>query len=187
MAQEHRHLAGDQRADRVQWIGAPGGHDLELQAGELRGERLGVGQIGLRQAQDRSQPADVGGDQGAFDEPGARWRIGQGHHDQKLIGIGDDDAFSRVGVIGGAAQHRSPFSPADDPGQRVGSAGYVTDDAHVVADDDGGAPEFPRAHGRDDARRVTPKRAPPPAAVDRHDHRGDRRSHARLASHGAHP
>ena len=95
------------------------------------------------------ESAGVCGDQRALDQAGARWRVGQRDHDQQLVGVGDDDAFGRIGVIGGAPQHRSPLTAPHDAGQRVGRAGQVADDADIVADDDRRAAEFPGAHGGD--------------------------------------
>ena len=55
----------------------------------------GGGEVGLGQAQDRRQPAGVGGDQRAVDEAGARRRVGERDHDQQLVGVGDDDPLGR--------------------------------------------------------------------------------------------
>ena len=119
VAEQHRHLAGQQRGDGVEGVVAARGGDREVEVGELRGERLRRGEIGLGQTQDRAQPAGVGGDQCALDQAGARRRVGQRHHDEQLVGVGDDDAFGRIGVIGGAPQHRSPLTAPHDAGQRV--------------------------------------------------------------------
>ena len=104
-------LPRQQRLHRVQRIVAAGGDDGEVQIGELRGERLRRRQVGLGQAQDRRQPAGVGGDQRPLDEAGARRRVGQRHHDQQLVGVGDHHPLGGIGVIGGAPQHRSAFGP----------------------------------------------------------------------------
>ena len=116
------------------------------------------------------EPAGVGGDQGPLDEAGARRRVGQRDDDQQLVGVGDDHPLGRVGVIGGAAQHRSAFAATHDAGQGVGLAGQVADDVDLVADDDRRAAQFPGPHRGDDAVRVAAERAAPPAAVDGDDH-----------------
>ena len=53
-------------------------------------------------------------------QTGARRRVGQRHHDHHLVGIGHHHPFGGVGVIGGAAQHRSPVTSTDDPRQVSG-------------------------------------------------------------------
>ena len=123
----------------------------QIEIGELRGERFGRGQVGLGQAQDGFESAGVCRDQRALDQAGAGRRVGQRNHDQQLVGVGDDDAFGRIGVIGGAPQHRSPLTAPHDAGQRVGPPGQVADDADIVADDDRRAAEFPCPHGGDPA------------------------------------
>ena len=68
MAEQHRHLVGQQRRDDVEWVVAARGGDRQVEIGELLGERFRRGEIGLGQAQDRFEPAGVGGDQCALDE-----------------------------------------------------------------------------------------------------------------------
>ncbi|AMD54433.1 hypothetical protein ATO49_09055 [Mycolicibacterium fortuitum subsp. fortuitum DSM 46621 = ATCC 6841 = JCM 6387] len=133
MSEEHGDLVGEQGSDRVERIFSARRDDGEVQIFELCGERFGRGQIGFRQAQHRGEPAGVRGDQSSFDESGARRRVGQGHHDQQLVGVGDHHPFGRIGVIGGAAQHCSALTAAHDPGQRVRATGQVADDVDVVA------------------------------------------------------
>ena len=164
---------------RVQRVVATGDDHLEIQVGVLLGERRGGREIGLGQAQDRDQPAGVGRDQRPIDQPGARRRVGQRHHDQQLIGVGDDHPFGGVGVIGGAPQHCSPRTATHDAGQRIGAAGQIADDVDVVADDDRCAAQFPGPHRGDMAVDVAVERTSPPAAVDADHHRRARRRRAR--------
>jgi hypothetical protein len=170
MAEEHRHLVGQQRGDDVEWVVAARGGDREVEVGELLGERLRRGEIGLGQTQDRLEPACVGGDQCALELAGARWRVGQSDHDEELVGVGDDDAFGGIGVIGGAPQHRSPLTAPDDAGQCVCLSRKVTDDADVIADDDRGAPQFAGAHRGDEVVGVTAHGTAPAPAVDGDNH-----------------
>ena len=137
----------------------------------MLGERLGGREVGLGQAQDREQSTGVGRDQRPVDQTGARRRVGQRHHDQQLIGVGDDHPFGRVGVIGGAPQQGSPRAAPHDAGQRVGAAGQIADDVDVIADDDRCAAQFPGPHRCDMAVDVAAERTSPAAAVDADHHR----------------
>ena len=171
MSQQHGHFAGEQGRHRVERIVSSGGGDPEIEFGELGGEGFGGCQVGLGQAQDGFESAGVRGDQGALHQAGAWRRIGESDDDQQLIGVGDDDAFGGVGVIGGAPQHGSPLTSPHDASQRVVLARDIADDADVVTHDDRGASEFACAHRGDDAVGVGVERAAPPAAVDG-DHHG---------------
>ena len=117
------------------------------------------------------QPAGVGGDQCAFDETGARRRVGQRDHDQQLIGVGDDDALGRdrchrrcaATPFAGhraarcapgcpACPDRSPTMPTSSPttiGVRPSSRARMAVTTPVG---------------------VAAERASPPPAVDRHHH-----------------
>ena len=128
-----------QGLEAVQWFFPPRGDHSEVEVGELFGERCRRREVGLGQTQDRVQAAGKGRDERPVHQTGARRRVGQRHHHHHLIGVGHHHPLGGVGVIGGAAQHRSARSAADDSGQGVGSAGQVTDDVHLVADDDRGA------------------------------------------------
>lgn len=171
MAQQHRDLVGQQRRDRVQRVVAARGDHGEIQVGELRGERFGWGEVRFRQAKNRFQASGVRGDQRALDKPGARWRIGQRHHDEQLVGVGDHNAFGGVGVVGGAAQNRPAFAAAHDAGQGVGSAGQIADHVHVVTHHDRRAAQFAGAHRGDSLCGVAVQRATPPPTVDGDHHR----------------
>ena len=72
--------------------------------------------------------------------------------DHQLVGVGDDDALDRVGVVGGAAQHRAcAGSTRTMRARRVRLAGHVTDERDPVADDDAVAAELAGLHRRDHA------------------------------------
>ena len=118
-------LSASSGADRLERIVAARDGDGQVEVGELRGERLRGARSVLVRHRIGVQPTGVGGDQSALDQAGARRRVGQRDHDQQLIGVGDDDPFGRIGVIGGAPQHRSPFTAPHDAGQGVGPAGQV--------------------------------------------------------------
>ena len=170
MADERGEPAGEDGGDLVERVVAAAEHDRQVEIGEGSGEFGGIGEIGLRQAQDRCQAADVGGGQRAFHESGARWWIGQCGDDQQLVGIGHHDAFIRVGVVGGAAQHGGAVGDLDDARQRVRPTGQIADHRHLIADDDRRAAQFPCAHRGDPTVRVAVEDAAPAATVDRHDH-----------------
>ena len=63
VAEQHRHLVDQQRCNDVERVVATGGCDGQVEIGELRRERLRRREVGLGQAQNRRQPAGVGGDQ----------------------------------------------------------------------------------------------------------------------------
>jgi hypothetical protein len=139
---------GPQRRQRL----AAAHHDERHVKGLVRrDERVGGGQVGLREDEQRRQARVVRRDQATVDQPGARFGVGHGGHDRELVGVGDDDALDRIGVVGGTAQHRRPGLDADDPGQRVGGAGEVAHDGDPVAHDDALAPQLAGLHRRDEA------------------------------------
>ena len=139
-------------------------------------------QVGLGQAQDGPEAAGVGGDQRAVHQSGARRRVGQRHHHQQLVGVGHHHPFGGVGVIGGAAQHRSPLAAPHDAGQGVGPAGQVAHHVDLVADDDRGAAQFAGPHRGHRPLRIAAEHAAPAAAVDGDHHRRHRRRRARAGS-----
>ena len=144
-----RDLAGDDLGEICQLVAGAGVVHGHVQVPEFGGEGLRVFQVGLRQAQHGLQATDEGSDQGALDEPGPRWRVGDGGDDQQVLRIRDDDALVGVGVVRGAAQHGVALSLADDACQRVFTAGGIAHHADAVADDDGGAPHLPGEHAGD--------------------------------------
>ena len=171
MAKQHGDFPDQQVRDGVQRVVAAGGDHGQIEVGELLGERGGGREVGLGQAQDRYQPAGVGRDQRSIDQAGARRRVGQGHHDQQLIGVGDDDPLGGIVVIGGAPQHCSPRPTPDDAGQGIRPTGKVANHVDVVADDDRCAAQFSCPHRGDPAIGVAVEHASPAAAVDA-DHHG---------------
>ncbi len=176
-------LLGQQGSDDVErGSSRPAMAMVKSETAELFGERFRRGQVGLGQAQDRCQPTGVRGDQRPVDESGAWRRVGQCHHDQQLVGVGDHHPFGGVGVIGGAPQHRSPRSAPHDAGQGVVATGQIADDVDIVADDDRRAAQFPRPHGGDAVHRVAVEHTSPAAAVDADHHGRLRRRRARAGS-----
>ena len=53
-----------------------------------------------------SRPASYAATRHRSISRGARLRVGDRRDDRELVGVGDDDPLDRVGVVGGAAQHR---------------------------------------------------------------------------------
>jgi hypothetical protein len=127
-------------------------------------------EIGLGQTQNRREPARVCGDQRPFDKAGARGRVGECHHDQQLVGVGDDHALGGIGVVGGAAQDRSTVTATHDARQGVGVPGEVAHHADVVADHDRRPAQLAGPHRRHNAVGVAAERAAPSPAIDRHHH-----------------
>jgi hypothetical protein len=82
---------------------------------------------------------------------------------------------SRVGVVGGAAQHRTPGLDPDDAGQRTVGAVQRTDEGDPVTHDDGLASELACLHGRHGLPSgAVADEAPEASAVHRHDPADDR-------------
>ena len=97
---------------------SPSGDDdrqIEIAIGRQQWSR--IGEVRLGEHQHRIEIAGVGGDQTSVDEAGPGQGIGQRGDDDELVGIGHDDAFGQVGVVGGPPQHAAPFVDPDDPGQ----------------------------------------------------------------------
>ena len=121
---EHRRVADERRADPLE------GHlvlrareDLEVEALEVREELGRVGEVGLGHDEQRADAGIQRRDEVAVDEPLARLRIGGGHDDEHLVGVGDDDPLDLVGVVGAAPQQRRALLDADDAGERALVAG----------------------------------------------------------------
>ena len=120
------------------------------QRGVLLEEGRRVGEVGLGEHEQGLHAGVVGGDQAAVDQPGARLGVGQGGDDDELVGVGHEDPLDRVGVVGGAPQHRTARRHPHDAGQAAVGAGRVADEEDVVADDDALAAELAGPHGDDD-------------------------------------
>ena len=149
---EDRGPPGEPRAQLVQvTTGAHRRHDVRhVERGVLREEVLRRGQVGLRQHEQRVHPGVVGRDEAPVDETWPRFGVRQRRDDDELVGVGDDDALDRVGVVGGPPEHGVALLDPHDPRQRPGGAARVTDHAHPVADHDGGPAELAGAHRDDD-------------------------------------
>ena len=84
----------------------------------------------------------------------------------ELVGVGDDDALDRVGVVGACGAARDV--PRLDPhhaGQGVRVAGGVADEADPVADDDALAAQLAGLHRLHDALVVLAADASPTSTV----------------------
>ncbi len=135
MTEQDADTAAEQRGQRFDAPVRPGGHHGEAERSvELPQWRV-VGEIGLGEAEHRCQATVVGRDQASVDHSGARWWVREGADDDEPVGIGDDRAFERIGVVGGAPQHAPAFSSRDDPGQAARRAGDVPDQGDLIADD----------------------------------------------------
>ena len=164
-------LPDQQMGHRLQRVVTARGDHGQVEVGELLGERGGGSEVGFGQAQDRNQPAGIGGDERPIDQPGARRRVGKRHHDQQLVGVGHDHPLGGIGVICGAPQQSSTWAAPYYAGQRVVAAGQVADDVNLVTDDDRCATQFAGPHRGDPVLDVTAQCTPPAAPVDA-DHRG---------------
>ena len=111
-----------------------------------REQGLGVGQVGLGHAEQGRHARVVRRHQGAVDQARARLGVGQGGHDDELVGVGDDHPLDRVVVVGGAPQGCAALDHLDDAGERPVVAGRVADDPDVVAHDHALAAEGARLH-----------------------------------------
>ncbi len=84
MADQRRHTALQQRGQLGEIVALSGEHHRNGEVREVRGELVWIGQVALRQAQYRGQPARVRGHQRALDKTGTGRRIGQCDHDQQV-------------------------------------------------------------------------------------------------------
>jgi hypothetical protein len=151
-------------------VGAALGHDvLHAERSVDPDQRLRVGEVGLRQAEQRRHAGVVRRDEGPVDQPGPWLRVGQRGDDDQLVGVGDDDPLDRVGVVGCPTQHRPAVVDRHDPRERAVGAGGVPDDPDAIAADHRLAPERARLHGDDHGAVV--EQAGQPAAVDGDDPR----------------
>ena len=145
---------GQRRAQGIEAVGGavvPRRDEVgHREGGVLVEEGAGVGEVGLGEHEEGFHAGVVGGDQAAVDEPRSRLRVGQGGDDDELVGVGHEDPLDRVGVVGGAAQHRRAWGDAHDAGEAPVGAGGVTHEVHGIADDDALAAELTGPHGDDD-------------------------------------
>ena len=158
----------ERRAGRVP-APAPAGRGRRTR----RAARRGSARSALVRHEQRIEPAGVRRHQTPVDEPGPRLRVGQCGDDHQLVGVGHQDPFGRIGVVGRSAQHAPTFCDPDDPGERVGGPVVSPTMSTWSPDDDGAAPEFAGPH-RGHQRRVgspCPTSAGVATPVDRDDHR----------------
>ena len=123
-----------------------GDHPGDAQRAVGREQGLGVGQVGLGEAQQRRHARVVRRHQGAVDQARSRLGVGKRGHHHELVGVGDDDALDRVVVVGGAPQGGAALDHLDDAGQRAVGAARVADDSDVVTDHDALAAQRARLH-----------------------------------------
>ncbi len=128
-------------------------------------------QVGLRQAEQRPQAGVVGRDEAAVDQAQPRGGVGEGGDHDQLVGVGDDHALDRVGVVRRAPQRRRARLHPDDAGQGVRRPGHVPDERDAVADDDAAPAQLAGLHRHDFA---LVDAAGAPAPVDRDDDADDR-------------
>jgi len=146
VADECGDVAVDVLAHRLEPVFDAGFHHRDVEIGELGREGRWVREIRFGQAQDGVDIAHKGGDQGALDKPGARWRIGHGSHDEHLVRISDHDALISVSVIGSAPEDGGALFQLHNARKGVLLTGGIAYDADAVAHLDGGAAELAGAH-----------------------------------------
>ena len=150
--------------------------DGQVEAGEVAEEHGRVGQVGLRDAEDRGDPRVVGGDQVAVDETDARLGVRRRHHDQHLVGVGDDDALDGIRVVRAAPEQGHARNDPHDAGKASLRPGRVADDVDAVAGDDRVLAQLARPGRGDPAfgRETLVEHDRVPAAVDGEDAAGQR-------------
>ena len=173
MADEDGHLPGERRPQLVETLdlaaGALGDEHRDTDRAVEVGQRRGVGEVGLRQGEQRGHPGVVRGDDAAVDHPRAGLRLGEGRDDHQLVGVRDDHALHGVGVVGGPAQDGAPLTDPDDPRERPRGARRVPDDVDEVARNHPLAAQLARLH-RDE--RLLAGQHGVATAVDAGDHAG---------------
>ena len=109
------------------------GDDLQVEAGEVREEGARVGEVDLRDDEQRRDARVEGRDEVPVDEPRSRLRVGGGDDDEQLVGVGDDDALDGVGVVGTAPQQGAALVHAHDAGKRALVSRDVADEVDAVS------------------------------------------------------
>ncbi len=134
MTDEHRRVPDEGRADRVErHVVARAREHAQIDAGEVREELGGVGEVALGHDQEGPDAGVERRDEGTVDETLARLGIGRGDDDEHLVGVGDDDALDAVGVV---ALRRSSVERSSMPTTRPSvpsPARGVTHDADAVS------------------------------------------------------
>ncbi len=131
---QHAGAAGERLAQRGRVLPALRDHPRHPERAVGDEQRLGVGEVGLGEAEQRRHAGVVGGHERAVDEPGAGLGVGERRDDDELVGVRDDHPLHRVVVVGGAAQRGGALADLDDPRQHALVAGGVAHHPHPVAD-----------------------------------------------------
>lgn len=125
---------GERIPQRLDVAVAPRQHDRAREVVVGVADRRGVGEIGFRHDQQRCHAGIPRRDQRAIGESGLRGRLGGRDDDAKLVGIGHEHPFHRIGVIGTASQHMGPIGHPHDARHVIGT-GAAADARNPVADD----------------------------------------------------
>ena len=133
---QHAGVPAQRGAHLLEVAAALGDDPRHAQGAVGRQQRLGVGEVGLGEAQQRRHARVVRRHEGPVDQARPRLGVGQRGDDDELVGVGDDDPLDRVVVVGGTAQRGGALDDLDDPGQRAVGARGVADDADPVAHHD---------------------------------------------------
>ena len=147
---EHGHLIAQVVAHGIEVccdgspvISASDGDGGHVEGGVGIDHRLRIGEIGLGEDEQRCDPGVVRRHECTIDKAEPRLGIGQRGDDRELIGIGDDDALDRIGVISGAAQDGGAMVNAHDACKVVDTTASARE-GDPVADDHTLAPELAR-------------------------------------------
>jgi hypothetical protein len=81
-------------------------------------ERLRVGQVGLRETEERVDAGVVRRGERPVHQPGPGLGVGERHDDHQLVRVGHHHPLDGVVVVRGAPQDGGPWGDLDDPGQR---------------------------------------------------------------------
>ena len=103
MPDEHAHPAGElgaQLAGHYRQVRPAAGDHVPQPERRVAGQDdIGRRQVGLGQAEQRIEARVIGGHQEAVDQPGPGRRVSQRADDHQLLGVRDDHALDRVGVV----------------------------------------------------------------------------------------
>ncbi len=130
----------------------------------------GIGKIALRENEEWFAAGVECGNEAAVDKTKTWCRIRDRRDHGNAIGIRNDHAFDRIGVIRSPTKKVFAFMDTHDARKGVGCAGDVTDHRHDVTDHDPFAAEFARLYG---INRNAVDIEGETSTVDGGDHRGD--------------